>query len=88
MAKKNETNTELLIEGLFTTITNVNFDNKSIIAFIQKVKDRINCDKTFDINSVWNADEDIRSLKSLILFGLKGIAAYAHHARVLGYKKF
>lgn len=84
--EKNETNTELLIEGLFTTITNVNFDNKSIIAFIQKVKDRINCDKTFDINSVWNADEDIRSLKSLILFGLKGIAAYAHHARVLGYK--
>ena len=84
--EKNETNTELLIEGLFTTITNVNFDNKSIIAFTQKVKDRINCDKTFDINSVWNADEDIRSLKSLILFGLKGIAAYAHHARVLGYK--
>mgnify|MGYP000130324434 FL=1 len=84
--EKNETNTELLIEGLFTTITNVNFDNKSIIAFIQKVKDRINCDKTFDINSVWTADEDIRSLKSLILFGLKGIAAYAHHARVLGYK--
>ena len=84
--EKNETNTELLIEGLFTTITNVNFDNKSIIAFTQKVKDRINCDKTFDINSVWTADEDIRSLKSLILFGLKGIAAYAHHARVLGYK--
>ena len=84
--EKNEINTELLIEGLFTTITNVNFDNNSIIAFIQKVKDRINCDKTFDINSVWNADEDIRSLKSLILFGLKGIAAYAHHARVLGYK--
>ena len=84
--ERNEINTELLIEGLFTTITNVNFDNKSIIAFIQKVKDRINCDKTFDINSVWTADEDIRSLKSLILFGLKGIAAYAHHARVLGYK--
>lgn len=84
--EKNEINTELLIAGLFTTITNVNFDNKSIIAFIQKVKDRINCDKTFDINSVWTADEDIRSLKSLILFGLKGIAAYAHHARVLGYK--
>ena len=84
--EKNETNTELLIEGLFTTITNVNFDNTSIIAFIRKVKDRINCDKTFDINSVWTADEDIRSLKSLILFGLKGIAAYAHHARVLGYK--
>lgn len=35
---------------------------------------------------MWDCNEDIRSLKSLILFGLKGIAAYAHHARVLGYR--
>ena len=34
---------------------------------------------------LWNADEDIRSLKSLILFGLRGMAAYAYHAMVLGY---
>ncbi|NLV49839.1 MAG: hydroxylamine reductase, partial [Clostridiales bacterium] len=33
----------------------------------------------------WNADEDIRSLKSLILFGLRGMAAYAYHALMLGY---
>ena len=26
---------------------------------------------------LWNDDEDIRSLKSLILFGLRGMAAYA-----------
>lgn len=31
-------------------------------------------------------DEDVRSLRSLILFGIKGMAAYAHHAYVLGYK--
>ena len=31
------------------------------------------------------AQEDIRSLKSLILFGVRGMAAYAHHAMVLGY---
>jgi hydroxylamine reductase len=31
-------------------------------------------------------NEDIRSLKSLVLFGMKGIAAYADHAEVLGYK--
>ena len=30
--------------------------------------------------------EDIRSLKSLILFGIRGMAAYAHHAFVLGYE--
>ena len=37
------------------------------------------------MNSIWGANEDIRSLQSLILFGLKGMAAYAHHALVLGY---
>ena len=37
------------------------------------------------MNLLWSADEDIRSLKSLILFGVRGMAAYAHHAMVLGY---
>mgnify|MGYP000910973577 FL=1 len=31
-------------------------------------------------------DEDIRSLRELLTYGLKGLAAYAHHAYVLGYK--
>ncbi len=30
-------------------------------------------------------DQDIRSLKSLLLYGMKGIAAYTDHAAVLGY---
>lgn len=85
-AEKNDSNTELLIDGLFTTITNVNFDDKSIRKFTDKVQKNINCNAVFDIKTVWNCDEDIRSLKSLVLFGLKGMAAYAHHARVLGYK--
>ena len=38
------------------------------------------------LKEIWEGNEDIRSLKSLILFGVKGIAAYAHHAWVLGYK--
>lgn len=83
---KNEENTDLLINGLFTTITNVNFDNESITKITKEVKDKIRCDNKFDINTVWDTDEDTRSLKSLILFGLKGMAAYAHHAGVLGYK--
>ena len=37
------------------------------------------------MSKVWDADEDIRSLKSLILFGIRGVAAYAYHADVLGY---
>ncbi len=32
-------------------------------------------------------DEDIRSLRETLIYGLKGIAAYAHHASVLGYEK-
>ncbi len=40
----------------------------------------------FSMKEIWEGNEDIRSLKSLILFGVKGIAAYAHHAWVLGYK--
>jgi hydroxylamine reductase len=30
-------------------------------------------------------NEDIRSLRELIIFGIKGIAAYGHHAMVLGH---
>ncbi|MFR3285658.1 MAG: hypothetical protein ACLTR6_16315 [Clostridium fessum] len=39
----------------------------------------------YDMNNLWEADEDVRSLKSLILFGIRGVAAYAYHAAVLGY---
>ncbi|MFZ5944629.1 MAG: hydroxylamine reductase [Bacillota bacterium] len=31
-----------------------------------------------------NLNEDIRSLRELLTYGLKGLAAYAHHARILG----
>ena len=31
-------------------------------------------------------DEDIQSLQDILMFGLKGIAAYAYHARELGHK--
>ena len=82
----NEENTNLIIESLFTTITNVNFDDKSIKQLIQELINKTPCNNNFNIKSVWECDQDIRSLKSLILFGLKGIAAYAHHAIVLGYR--
>ena len=38
------------------------------------------------MQQLWNDNEDIRSLKSLILFGLRGMAAYAYHAQMLGYQ--
>lgn len=49
---------------------------------------RVTPESIKDIDTGFNApgDEDIRSLRSLLIFGLKGIAAYAHHAYVLGFK--
>ncbi|MBP3486295.1 MAG: hydroxylamine reductase, partial [Oscillospiraceae bacterium] len=90
----------LILEGLFTTVTNVNFNDASITALIGRVHaekarlvpDCSACDHScgrnddYDMNLLWNADEDIRSLKSLILFGVRGMAAYAYHAQVLGYR--
>lgn len=79
----NET-TDLIVAALFTTITNVNFDTRVIEKFAEKLGARHA--SHFDISDVWNSPEDVRSLKSTILFGLKGMAAYAHHARVLGFR--
>lgn len=90
---------KLIIEGLFTTLTNVNFDDISIrnqIEHVHQEKARLipNCrgcaspcgkNDDYEMSELWNADENIRSLKSLILFGLRGMAAYAYHAMVLGY---
>lgn len=92
---------EAIIEGLFTTITNVSFDNEAIEAMIRKVRAEkqklISADSMstafcgeedeYDMQKLWDAHEDIRSLKSLILFGIRGMAAYAYHANVLGYKE-
>ena len=33
------------------------------------------------------SNEDVTSLRSLLIFGLKGVAAYAEHAAVLGFEK-
>ncbi len=78
----------LIINCLFVTVTNVNFDNGAI----QQWCDSVDAARRFykatpemDMNTLWTENEDIRSLKSLILFGIKGMAAYAHHAAALGY---
>lgn len=85
-AQPSEEITKKIIDGLFITITNVNYDNDFIKNFTAEVSSLVPQPSEFHIDSVWKCDEDIRSLKSLILFGLKGIAAYAHHAWALGYK--
>ena len=59
-----EENVCLIIEALFTTITNVNFDNNSIKNLSERISQKIRCCNSFDIKSIWKCDEDIRSLKS------------------------
>ena len=90
---------QLVLEGLFTTITNVNFNDETLKILIYKIENAKkklvpNCftcsdscgrNNNFDMSTLWTTDEDIRSLKSLILFGIRGMAAYAYHASVLGY---
>lgn len=90
----------LVLEALFATVTNVNFDDARIQALIDRVhteKNRLvpdcavcshSCGRNddYDMNLLWKDQEDIRSLKSLILFGIRGMAAYAYHASVLGYR--
>ncbi len=73
-----------IIEGLFTTVTNVSFDSDRIRQQINSLPSLST--KAYDMNQLWQGDEDIRSLKTLILLGLRGMAAYAYHALALGYQ--
>ncbi|HCF58104.1 MAG TPA: hydroxylamine reductase [Myxococcales bacterium] len=100
-----------LLEGLFTTITNVSFDDARIGAQVEraltlkkKLLDEVGNDgslpeaatwfggpetfaaKTESVGILAEANEDIRSLKELMMYGLKGIAAYGDHAAVLGFE--
>lgn len=97
--KKTKNTDQIIIEGLFTTITNVNFNDDTLREMIQRVNEEKHiivpdcsvcknpCGNTdnYDMKRIWEADEDIRSLKSLILFGIRGMSAYAYHAKMLGY---
>ena len=88
----------LIMEGLFATVTNVDFNEETLRDLIKRVNEEKGnlapgcgsccspCGNTdnYDMDKMWNAQEDVRSLKSLILFGIRGIAAYAYHAEVLG----
>lgn len=84
---------QLIVDGLFTCVTNVNFDKGAVDAVTAQVRDEKNRlaaeagvepVEDLPLGGVWSDNEDIRSLKSLILFGIRGMAAYAYHARVLG----
>ena len=84
---------KLVVDGLFTCVTNVNFNKETVDELTRLVHEEakaiadaagIEVVEDYDMATMWSENEDIRSLKSLILFGIRGVAAYAYHARVLG----
>lgn len=108
VSKLGRTNHEVL-NSLFLTITNANFDDASIEKQINKmiaIRDELRKSvtgtelhdaATFTVDSresmlakaatvgVLSTDnEDVRSLREMITYGLKGMAAYAEHARNIG----
>ena len=104
---------DFIVDALFATITNANFDDGSILARVDKgvalrnaliAKAKANDIALPDYAEItWDGDkatyneqgakmgvkrnqnEDIRSLKELTMYGLKGMAAYYEHAARLGF---
>ena len=99
---------EMVLDSLFKTITNANFDPEAIKAQIIKnieardqlaevVEADLSDAATFQVDSdaameakatqigvLSTENEDVRSLRELITYGVKGYAAYTHHALVGG----
>ena len=73
-----------VLRALFSTLTNVDFDPEDIECQTEEVERLSGGAEPMDMGRLWNAQDDVRSLKSLILFGIRGMAAYAYHAAILG----
>ncbi len=98
-----------MVNSLFMTITNANFDDEAIekqiykmLAFRDELREKTGLgdlhdaavfqvssrqamlDKAASVGVLATKDEDIRSLREMITYGLKGMAAYAEHARNIG----
>ena len=109
-----------LVNSLFITITNANFDDAMILDeiraglklreelkalcsaeelksvekygaevlnwYYESDEDLLNYSMKLDVVGILRtANEDVRSLRELIVYGLKGMAAYAEHAMNLGF---
>lgn len=84
-----------IVEGLFSTVTNVNFDDERLKDIIRNIKRLTDVVKSSYPDEIFNVEksiekrkeifgEDIVGLQELLTYGLKGTAAYAEHARILG----
>lgn len=86
-----------MIEGLFTTVTNVNFDDtrlkkvkENLQLYIDELKELVKLPYNQMPSSVVERKAllgaDVHSLHEIITYGLKGAAAYYDHAKILGYE--
>ncbi|NTW71199.1 MAG: hydroxylamine reductase [Eubacteriaceae bacterium] len=78
---------KLMLESLFTEVTNVNFDEtkvEELVVQVEAEKALYGGAENFPWTELWTGNEDIRSLRSTLLLGLRGMAAYAYHAHALG----
>ncbi len=78
---------EVVMQGLFATVTNVNFDPErldELKKMAEGTKAKLGGAEDFDPDKLFHGNKDVVSLRSMLLFGLRGMAAYAWHARVLG----
>ena len=80
----------LVTVNLFTTITNANFDADAIRRAIEKTRQTWESLATKDtkdgeskVGVLATENEDVRSLRELVTYGLKGLAAYMKHANAL-----
>lgn len=122
MDEKSDENHLFIIKSLFSTVTNVNFDDDKLIELIteglqrkEEVKKKFfnlykkknhkefegilpDCalwtgepleyeKKGKEVGILTTENEDVRSLRELLIIGIKGISAYADHAAILGMKK-
>jgi len=71
----------LLLEALFATLTNVSFDDEALARLIEKVGQPF-----YNLYKLRDADEDVHSLKTLLLLGVRGVAAFAFHSLELRYE--
>lgn len=80
---------QLICHNLFITITNANFDDAMIIEAIKETNKLVDASNELDLDTSIERfdgdDEDVKSVKELILYGLKGMAAYNKHANNLNY---
>ncbi|MBP7402264.1 MAG: hydroxylamine reductase [Clostridia bacterium] len=79
---------EIMLKGLFHTVTNVNFSVEDAQALTRRIhleKNKLGGAPDMPADALWAGNEDIVSLRSTLLLGLRGMAAYAWHAHVLGH---